>query len=114
MQVQVEDALSGVLTYVENKPVATIQCLIGSKPEVLGYPAGYEEHVSYQKFILFRDLLNTKHVFLGDYKNMNGSDRVYVVEGVNEIIFINLFGRYFPVYYLAKDAVLSHRKILNH
>jgi hypothetical protein len=47
-------------------------------------------------------------MFLGNYQDMNGSKRVYIMKSADLIVFIDLVRGEFPCDNFAEQAIVSH------
>jgi len=110
VKVEVKNALTRVLSYIEDEPVSAVKLFVGCQSLLLCYLPCNCEHVTDKALVLFSELLNAENMFLRNYQYVNGGNGVYVVEGIGLLVLIDLVGRDLPSDYLAEDAVLFLHK----
>ncbi len=89
MEVEVEDALARLFTDVGNHPV-TLQ------PQLLRELGDDLENMGHYAAVVRRDLGDGANVGFGDHQEVGGSLRSDVVEGIAQIVLVDLIAGDFP------------------
>src|SRR5579872_546889 len=102
MHVQVVDGLSAFGTGADDEAVSLAESLLA------GDLGGFEHEVAEEGVILADGFGHRSEVFLRDDEDVGGRDRLNIVEGEHEVVFLHFFRRDAAGDELAEEAI--HRK----